>query len=83
ILKDKEQPDVILVLGYGLVPDAKKALQKLKMNSKVVSWIHRSIFHKDTVSKIEDFLSKNRKPRVLRKADAHLAISNGMKNQIL
>jgi len=84
VLKNNERPDVILVLGYGLVPDAKKTLKKLGIkNIKVVSWIHRSIIHNDIASKIEDFLSKNRRPRVLKQADAHLAISTGMKEQIL
>jgi len=83
VLKEKERPDVILVLGYGLVPDAKKALRRLKINVKVVSWIHRSIIHNDVISRIENFLSKNRRPRVLKQADAHLAISTGLKDQIL
>ena len=86
-LISNEKPDIIVVIGYRLVPEVKKTLKNLgKDDIKVVSWIHNNIVHKDkevVKSTLRNFLSKGIKSRTLKKADAHLAISTGTKNQIL
>ena len=80
------KPDVILEVGAMLPPDIKKALKELKMNVKVVSWVHINLIpypSKELKGKINDFFLRWIRKRRLKYADAHLAISNGMKDQIL
>jgi len=80
------QPDLILALDSAILPNAKMALKGTTKNAKVVSWIHSSIIKRssnDLKSKLKSSIRKLREPRLLRSANAHLAISNGIKDQIL
>jgi len=83
------QPDLILVLYCetlsDILPNVKMALKETTKNAKVVSWIHCTIINHSSYlkSKLKSSIRKFREPRLLRSADAHLAISNGMKDQIL
>ncbi|MGC9218835.1 MAG: glycosyltransferase, partial [Athalassotoga sp.] len=87
ILKSsKDKPDVILTIGSMLPPDVKRALRDLNLNVKVVSWVHINLIpysSKRLKDKINQFILKWIRKRRLKYADAHLAISNGMKNQIV
>ena len=87
ILKSsKDKPDVILTIGSMLPPDVKRALRDLNLNVKVVSWVHINLIpypSKRLKDKINQFILKWIRKRRLKYADAHLAISNGMKNEII
>ncbi len=80
-------PDVILVTSPLLILDTKKALKHEHLNIKVVYWPHFSLDRtpliKSLKDRIADALSQFMLKKSLSKTDASLAISTGLKEQII
>lgn len=80
--KLKLNPNVILVTNPFLILSARKAVQNLNLNTKIVYWDHGDLIRYLKYGKARFFLRKEIS-KSLNSADAFLAISTGIKNIIL
>lgn len=79
------RPDVVIAIGYLRYESIKKSIEELGINSKLFGYRHNSFFYKST--KFRDLLRQRLLKTVLisqmKYPDAHLAISTGIRDQIL
>ncbi|MGC8651468.1 MAG: glycosyltransferase, partial [Minisyncoccia bacterium] len=73
-------PDVIIVTSPFFPKMLKKAIKKTGISAKIVGWYHGSLFPKEKIRSLVKYVVMKRNFKF---ADAHFAISSGIKEQIL
>lgn len=85
-LKCEFNPDIIIINQQLYIRSIKEAVKSLNLNTKIVAWHQNSLFLKwnsDFESFVLSKIINSIRPKQVTYADAHLAISTGLMDQIL